>query len=57
MKPTLRYQSQLLYRRAYKPGPYLHIVMRAAARRQRPRPASLTRAFALDPPLKMELSP
>jgi len=57
MKPTLRYQSQLLYRRAYKPGPYLHVVMRAAARRLRPRTPSLTRALALDPPLKLELSP
>lgn len=56
MKPAIRYQSQLLYRRAYKPGPYLNLVMRAAARRLRPRTPSLTRALALDPPLKPELN-
>jgi hypothetical protein len=54
MKPTIRYQSQLLFRRTYKPGPYLNLVMSAAVRRNRLRLLFTSRAPALDPPPKRE---
>ena len=35
MNTPKRYQSQLLYRRSYKPGPRLSVLLHAFLRRQR----------------------